>query len=156
MSVTTTDQQQPQQQQEQQQQETPTEAALRAELIATREQMTAMQQQQPRQVSAVATTSKPPQPQNRPGSTRTKPQGGSIPKPTRPPCTPRVPEPELPPKFTTEECYTIMSDWASDSADHTATFHQDQLDRQEKEYLQLVQNSQPSKDAEEEHTMWCE
>ena len=115
--------------------------------------MTALKQQQPHQVSAAVAASKPPQPQNRPGSTRDKPQGGSIPKPTRPPCTPQVPQPQLPGRLTAAECYTMMDDWASDAHDHTKTLQQEQLERQDQEYLKLLQNSQASKEAEEEHTM---
>ena len=71
-------------------------------------------------------------------------------------CRPQVSQPQLPGKLTAEECYTIMDDWASDAHDHTTQFHQGQLERQDQEYLKLVQNSQASKEAEEEHTMWCD
>ena len=143
--------QQQQSQQQEQQEATGAVAAIRAELITARAELTALRQQQgSHQVSAAATTSKPTvhfEPQ--------QPQGGCLPKPVRPPSTTQVPQPGLPPKPTTEECYTIISDWASLSAERTAQIPPDQLHRQEKEYLQLVQNLQTSKEAEEEHDLWC-
>ena len=78
------------------------------------------------------------------------------PAPPRPPATPHVAQPGLPINLTTEESYNIISDWAAESAEQTAGFPPDQLYRQEKEYSQLVQNLQPSKEAEEEHSFWCE
>ena len=115
--------------------------------------MTAVKQQHH---VAAATASKPQQPQQRPDSLRRQPQGGCLPKPTRPPCASQVPQPGLPQQPSTEECYNIISDWAAHSAEQTVGIPPDQLHRQEKEYLQLVQNLQPSKEAEEEHSFWCE
>ena len=153
-----------QQQPQQQQQDNPAAvAALTAELMAARAEVTAMRQQQQQQqpgtsshpVSAAATTSKPQQPQERPETTKSKPQGGCFPKPPRPPSTPQVAQPGLPHQLTTEESYTILSDWAADSAEQTARIPPDQLYRQEREYFQLVQNLPTSREAEEEHDLWC-
>ena len=166
LSLTNEPRQQQQQQQQEQQQEPPAAvAALTAELIQARAELTAMKQQQQQQQShpvataattsrQAATTSRPQQPQVRPTGTRSKSQGGSFPAPPRPPSTPHVAQPGLPINLTTEESYNIISDWAAESAEQTAGFPPDQLYRQEKEYSQLVQNLQPSKEAEEEHDLW--
>ena len=132
-----------QQQQQQQQQQPPNQdvaaenSALRTELINLRSEITAIKQQH-HQVSAAA-TAPPQQPQRQP-TLRAKPQGGSIPKPTRPPIR------------SEEEIYNIMDQMTS--PDYDQVMHQELLERQDLEYLRLLQNSQ-AKEAREEHDRWC-
>ena len=132
-----------QQQQQQQQQQPPQQdvaaenASLRAELIALRADITAMKQQH-HQVSAAATA--PPQQPQRQSTFKAKPQGGSLPKPTRPPIR------------TEEEIYNIMDEMTSPN--YNQVMHQELLERQDLEHLRLLQNSQ-AKEAREEHERWC-
>ena len=125
-------------------------AALRAELTGLRAQMTAtLQQQGHQQVAAVATA--PPQQAPRKTTFRTTPQGGCLPRPTRPPC--QRDQPQQPPKqpLTEAQCYRIMDKMTSPDYNQ---MHQDLLERQDQEYLKLLQKSQAD-EAMEEHNLWC-
>ena len=129
--------------QQQKQQQTPQQdvaaenAALRAELTGLRSQITAIKQQH-HEVSAAATA--PPQQPQRSSTFKAKPQGGSLPKPTRPPIR------------TEEEIYNTMDQMTSPDYNHV--MHQELLERQDLEHLRLLQNSQ-AKEAREELDRWC-